>query len=1087
MLLFLVALLLTTTWGLPGAVGIPKAQAAAPATEKVYGFGSGQYGKLGPIGSSFIAKIVYDFPVSKQVSAGGDHALVLTEDGKVYSVGSSGYGQGGAVYDIWPPYPTLITGLPAIKQVAAGALFSLVLSEDGKVYSFGGNYSGQLGRGDVQTPVVPGEVAGLPAIKQISTGADHALALTEDGEVYGFGSNNHYQLGLNDDLDRSTPQKIPGLSHIKQISAGGYHSLALAEDGTVYAFGENASGQLGLGDFVNARVPQQVKDLPVIKQIDGGLNHSLLLAEDGTVYATGLNTSGQLGLGTSPSAIATPRIVPGLSAIQSVSAGSRHSLVTTENGTAYGFGANDSGQLGIRSYIGQVSPQPLPLAHIKQLEAGGDFSLVIVPERRVSFDSTGGSSLPTTITASGGKIDDMKMPPTKKGNLFEGWYEDIGLLHPFDFDTPIFADTTLYAKWLDISRPSVALSTTAGNPTNQPFVVKAEFDEPVTQFDTERVVVTGAEVGKAETVSASVYAFTVTPTSSNGTITVQLAQGAAKDLAGHDSLQSDVLEREFNSVAPTLKLNGEARMPVGMGTTFVDPGATAQDVQGVSLTENISVTGKVFTEKDDVYELTYSVSDSALNTSTVTRSVYVIEPPLVIPNGEIEMEIEEDTKFVDEGASASDAFHGDLSDLVVTEGSVDTSRPGTYTLTYKVTNPIGQTGQAERQVKVTEKAQPPVVEPPIANPPTTATPAGSPTVPTSASSVPVSSSDGNLTLAAGQAGQVSMGSEVYLQIPVGATNRRIEIRMNALTAANNGLTAEAKALSTVYQLTKTVPANFLRPVSLTLSFDPSKLAQGEQAAVFYQNEDGGPWVRMDGGTIQQGRNAVGASASNSAVITVLTDHFTKFAVLAVKDTTPSTPETDASENGGISPAIAFTDISGHWAAEAITESAALGFVKGYADGTFRPSKAVTRAEFATILVRALAPVADEAASEEAIPLVAAPFADQSSIRDWAGQSIAQARVLGWIQGDASGNFRPNDAVTRAEMAAMLYRALTLKGADEALLNRFADADSIPAWAREAAAALTATDVLQGDSGGKFAPNAAATRAEIVQVLMRVYQ
>lgn len=198
---------------------------------------------------------------------------------------------------------------------------------------------------------------------------------------------------------------------------------------------------------------------------------------------------------------------------------------------------------------------------------------------------------------------------------------------------------------------------------------------------------------------------------------------------------------------------------------------------------------------------------------------------------------------------------------------------------------------------------------------------------------------------------------------------------------------------------------------------------------------------------------------------------------------PSLPNTDDPDNNGNSSAIAFTDISGHWAADVIAQAASLGLVDGYADGTFRPSKAVTRAEFTTILVRALAPMSEGAD----IPPVASPFADQASIRDWAGASIAQARLLGWARGDTSGSFRPNDSVTRAEMAAMLYRALTLKGSDEAVLNRFADADSIPAWAREAAAALTATGVLQGGSGGTFAPNASATRAEIVQVLMRTYQ
>lgn len=1136
--LLLAMLVLFATWTLPWTNAVLKVE-AAPVQEGVFGFGLNDYGQLKlPLSTYSSPTLIPGLPQIKQVSAGGHHTLFLTEDGKVYAYGSNGYGQIGNGSG-------LISNLPKIKQVSAGALFSMALAEDGTVYAFGGNYAGQLGIGNYDGSSIPQAVAGLPKAKQIATGADHALVLTEDGEVYGFGSNNHGQLGLGYTYDQPTPQKNTSLPKIKQIAAGTYHSLALSEDGKIYAFGNNLSGQLGLGNKLNQAVPQEITGLPVIKQVSGGLAHSLVVSEDGEVYGFGRNDYGQLGLGNTTEQL-LPVKNPFLSNIKTASVGENYSLVLTEAGKVYSFGVNSYGKLGLGNTSLQIQPQEITgLSDVKQISAGTNHALINSLKWTVRFESGGGTALDELYAASASTIHE-PTPPLKTGYTFEGWYRDADRVIPFDFSTAIMSDLvlyakwkineytlsfdsnggsnvssvsteyrttftsptspvkadfafggwysdpnlevpfdfsteavtdlTVYAKWLDSRQPAVVLSTIAGNPTNQPFTVKAEFDEPVQEFDSNEIWIIGGTASNVETVSANVYSFEVTPIL-NGTIAVKLAEGAAKDLAGNGSAESNVLEHVFNSIAPTLSLNGEARMPVGIGTLFVDPGATAQDAQGVSLTEDITVTGNVYTGRADTYELKYSVSDSADNTSTVTRAVYVINPPTVSLNGEAMLTIKEGESFVDPGASASDTFHGDLSALLLVEGGVDSSKPGVYTLKYSVTNPIGQNAQAERQVTVTKKAEPPIIEPPVTQPSASVTP-GEPFLSTQGK---VFSSNGILTLESGQAGELRMDNDALLQVPTGATDRRMDIRINKLTTADNGLTTEVKSLSSVYQLTKNVPANFLSPVSLSLTFDPSKLANDERAAVFYQNADGSPWVRVEGGIIEQGRNAVG-TASNSAVITVQTDHFTKFAVLAVNDTA-TVPSPSDSGSEGIVPAIAFTDISGHWAADVIREASGLGLVNGYADGTFRPSNAVTRAEFTAMLVRALAPVVAETTTS-AVPIEDAGFADQASIRDWAQEPIAQAKELGWIKGDQSGNFRPNARITRAEMAVMLYRALTLKGgSSESVTAKFTDESLIPVWAREAVVALVSVGVLQGRADGKFDPTSDATRAETVRVIM----
>src|SRR5690606_34430304 len=103
--------------------------------------------------------------------------------------------------------------------------------------------------------------------------------------------------------------------------------------------------------------------------------------------------------------------------------------------------------------------------------------------------------------------------------------------------------------------------------------------------------------------------------------------------------------------------------------------------------------------------------------------------------------------------------------------------------------------------------------------------------------------------------------------------------------------------------------------------------------------------------------------------------------------------------------IAFADIVGHWAREGIVEAARLGLANGYDDGTFRPEKPVTRAEFVTLLARA----AGFAESSDS-PL---PFADRDIIPLWSRDSVAGALERGIVKGYDDGAFHGERSITRA--------------------------------------------------------------------------
>ncbi len=114
-----------------------------------------------------------------------------------------------------------------------------------------------------------------------------------------------------------------------------------------------------------------------------------------------------------------------------------------------------------------------------------------------------------------------------------------------------------------------------------------------------------------------------------------------------------------------------------------------------------------------------------------------------------------------------------------------------------------------------------------------------------------------------------------------------------------------------------------------------------------------------------------------------------------------------------SPNTAFSDIRTHQLANHIAMAKALGITSGYADGTFKPNNVLTRAEMVALLVRALG-----------VPLINPTTPSFSDVKktDWSYQVIETGRARGLLSGYGDGTFRPNNSVTRAELAALIVNA-----------------------------------------------------------------
>jgi len=174
------------------------------------------------------------------------------------------------------------------------------------------------------------------------------------------------------------------------------------------------------------------------------------------------------------------------------------------------------------------------------------------------------------------------------------------------------------------------------------------------------------------------------------------------------------------------------------------------------------------------------------------------------------------------------------------------------------------------------------------------------------------------------------------------------------------------------------------------------------------------------------------------------------------------------------PTIVFSDIIGHWSEKAIRQAAQSGIAAGYPDGTFKPNRTVTRAEFVVMLMNALKPKTAGAELN---------FTDADKIGEWAREAVAQAVQEGIIKGYGDGSFRPNVEITRAEMMAMISNVLKLPIVSGA--TGFADDKDIPEWVRGAIAAIKNLGIIQGTGSNRSNPNGNATRAEAVTVLINM--
>ncbi|CAD7697676.1 unnamed protein product [Ostreobium quekettii] len=316
----------------------------AVSSQEVYSWGSNEHGQLGQgdlapdcVRKPRVVKALHGKMVM-QVVCGKFHTLAVTAQSHVYGWGQNSQGQLGLGDRVERHTPTHVDALWAlpVKQLAAGDWHSMALTNSGFLFTWGCNQQGQLGlppdaehaalqsqsrtregRRRMQKRVnqkfltamlemgIQKEKAELALAETKNVGVEMAaewLYSAPEGvierhlEEERHGSSmEERNPDVTDDKCVMVPKRVP-LKCVRCIGAGGNHTIAVTSQ-AVFSWGAGEHGELGIGAFCNKELPLKVVALDgrEVEMVACGSQHTLFLSQDGSVFGCGSNDFGQLG------------------------------------------------------------------------------------------------------------------------------------------------------------------------------------------------------------------------------------------------------------------------------------------------------------------------------------------------------------------------------------------------------------------------------------------------------------------------------------------------------------------------------------------------------------------------------------------------------------------------------------------------------------------------------------------------------------------------------------------------------------------------------------------------------------------------
>lgn len=314
---------------------------------KIFALGSNGSGQLG-LGHqedvSFPTKVLFEEDISSlepcKIVAGGNHTLILFNDGSLYAVGDNSDGRCGlgSCHERVDTFRRVSINsgsdqITKFQDCSATWEASTLITEDGRVFCCGTGRKGELGQGKAAiSSNIPQEIPDFPPqqteVIDLAACVSHTVAVLSDGSVYGWGAGRKGQLG-EPKGNVWTPRNIEPIPFKAARAVCG-------RDFTVIVGEQRGGSSLFLGSHKPFEISELPLTLPMWKDIGARWSGVHVLYEDGTLQSWGRDDHGQLATQDLPK-------------LDRLAVGSEHVVARTSSGKVIAWGWGEHGNCGVFS------------------------------------------------------------------------------------------------------------------------------------------------------------------------------------------------------------------------------------------------------------------------------------------------------------------------------------------------------------------------------------------------------------------------------------------------------------------------------------------------------------------------------------------------------------------------------------------------------------------------------------------------------------------------------------------------------------------------------------------------------------------
>eukprot|EP00826_Nyctotherus_ovalis_P031759 TRINITY_DN2548_c0_g1_i3.p1 TRINITY_DN2548_c0_g1~~TRINITY_DN2548_c0_g1_i3.p1 ORF type:complete len:846 (-),score=231.03 TRINITY_DN2548_c0_g1_i3:90-2597(-) len=322
-----------------------------------------------------------------QISCGESHAGFITQEGKIFTMGSNedgrlGIGEPSIMMSTTPCLLSAVQVLHA-TSISCGSQHSAATFSNGSLYTWGCALHGALGLPGTVSQWAPVKTQ-LVTAKHVACGARHTMAVSGKGRVYACGTGDRGQLGTGGRECERTFVEVDVGCAVKEVVCGKFHTLAVNDAGKVFATGDNSQGQLGLNNRTDSLFFTQIESLAtkcVVKVAASDFSACLDIL--GEVYVWGNGFFGNFSAPTAVKGFGRP--------IRQFGIGKHFGVFIDRASTMYSWGLNSNGELGLGDYDDRAEPAVIASIANKELfdvSCGPSYTIALSGNGRTSRENS---------------------------------------------------------------------------------------------------------------------------------------------------------------------------------------------------------------------------------------------------------------------------------------------------------------------------------------------------------------------------------------------------------------------------------------------------------------------------------------------------------------------------------------------------------------------------------------------------------------------------------------------------------------------------------------------------------------------------